>query len=186
MEQNKKDKILNDIAKTALVVGGTFLLYKTVQHGIKYLQQVDSPLVGAQRASILEFNRLDSRFQGQQKLKAIDEFLQKGDSLSNEIALLLISSTFERFISDLHKCSCNTKLDRKKGMMPIVKDLRSNEIIDRDTYDRIKLFVSDIRNPTVHGDFDSINMGVVLKHYNWIKSFMLEYSQKYNRKLRIT
>jgi hypothetical protein len=163
-----KTKAIQYIASAGIALGIAAIGYSYLKRKYSVLQ--------AQKISPRDFGKdtielfliEDKNHDNAQRLSRAFEVLQT----ESDLAGMLAFTAFERHLTEI--CSLRFQAaPPKRGLLNLIKKLRSVNELSREKYESIKAHICDVRNPIFHGDiYCPAKLRDSLK---FIKEFMAEY-----------
>ena len=89
-----------------------------------------------------------------QRIFLVKQYIDRGEAINWEIALLLLFTTLEGFFSDSLKTTSNGQKRTIGAILKYCRSLKPKPIISRAWYDEVMHSTAVIRNKVSHGDFD--------------------------------
>ncbi|MGJ8650801.1 MAG: hypothetical protein ACSHX4_10615 [Opitutaceae bacterium] len=163
-----KRKAIHYIASIAATIGLAAISYTYLKRQYSVLKSQEIAPDAFSSKTIERFLIEDKNHDNAQRLSRAFEFLPT----ENDVAGMLAFTAFERHITEM--CSLRFKADPpKRGLLNLVKKLRSANVLSREKYESIKTHICDVRNPMFHGDVYCPNK--LKASLAFIKEFMAEY-----------
>lgn len=163
-----KIKAIHYIASAGIALGLAAISYAYLKKRYSVLKAQEVVPHDFNKDTIEHFLIEDKNHDNAQRLNRANNLLKT----ENDLAGLLGFTAFERHLSEI--CSHRFKGGLpKRGLLNLVKKLRSVNEISREKYESIKSHICDVRNPLFHGD---VYCPAKLKDsLKFIQEFMDEY-----------
>ncbi|WPJ95255.1 hypothetical protein SH580_17675 [Coraliomargarita algicola] len=163
-----KIKAIHFLATTGIALGIAAISYTYLKRQYSVLKAQEIAPDAFSSKTIERFLIEDKNHDNAQRLSRAFEFLPT----ENDVAGMLAFTAFERHITEI--CSLRFKAEPpKRGLLNLIKKLRSANVLSREKYESIKAHVCDVRNPMFHGDVYCPNK--LKASLAFIKKFMEEY-----------
>lgn len=181
MKKEKPKFGFKEVAKIVVgagaILGGLYLGYNKIKYGQAFLDENipdQSLLPEPMKRCFIEY---DSRKAIEKRLDEIENLLNSSSEVEFEASILLVCATLERLLlKKLHDEAKNViskkkkKMRDHKGMVDVARSLLSYKFIDREEYDQIVGISSNVRNPTVHGQFGKVVTSEALNSFQFLTS----------------
>ena len=89
-----------------------------------------------------------------QRIFLVKQFIDRGEEIYWEIAMLLLFTTLEGFFSDALKTTRNGQKRTIGATLKYCRSLKPEPIISRAWYEKVMHSTAEVRNKVSHGDFD--------------------------------
>jgi hypothetical protein len=89
-----------------------------------------------------------------ERISFVKQYIDRGEEIYWEVAMLLLFTTLEGFFSDSLKTTPNGQKRTIGAILKYCRSLKPEPIISRGWYDKIMQSTTMIRNRVSHGDFD--------------------------------
>lgn len=163
-----KIKAIHYIASAGIALGIAAISYSYLKRKYTVLKAQEVTPDDFSKETIELFLIEDKNHDNAQRLNRAFEFLPLGSDLAGMLAF----TAFERHVAEI--CSLRFKTTPpKRGLLNLIKKLRSVNELSREKYESIKAHICDVRNPIFHGEVycpSKLNASLV-----FIKEFMAEY-----------
>lgn len=140
-----KLKIAHVITTTVLAIGLSALAYHLLSRRYSVLKAQDVAPEDFEKATVERFLIEDKNHDNSQRLKRACELTREDTDLGGFLAF----TTFERHLRTICK-AVFPEMPKDRGLLNLVKKLRSSGILTREHYEKIKFYICDVRNPLIH------------------------------------
>jgi hypothetical protein len=163
-----KIKAIHYLATAGIAIGIAAISYAYLKRKYSVLKAQEVTPHDFSKETIELFLIEDQNHDNAQRLSEAFELLAE----KKDLAGMLAFSTFERHVTEI--CSLRFQAaPPRRGLLNLIKKLRSVNELSRERYESIKTYICDVRNPVVHGGvYCPAKLEASLL---FIKEFMAEY-----------
>lgn len=128
-------------------MGISALAYQLLSRRYSVLKAQDVVPENFEKATLEKFLIEDKNHDNSQRLRRACKLTREDTDLGGFLAF----TTFERHLRSICK-AVFPKMPKDRGLLNLVKKLRSAEILTREHYEKIKFYICDVRNPLIHSE----------------------------------
>ena len=176
---NKKDlfKLLALGAGGTIAIGSIYLIYHYLKNNYGFITEQQLKLEDLPKELIQNIVIYELELTEFKKLELIKEYLYVNQDHHADLAGFLLCTTLENSLKKwMQKIDLRIK---RSGLIPIMKALRSIDIVTREEYENIKYFTEEVRNNLMHGD--KYNRSILKNSFLCIDSFIRRVIMEVNR-----
>lgn len=157
---------------------GVAILVGLVRAGFSILQGIDLASLNPELQKAIQQASVDLGVlqSGGARLERAETLLNANDKISIDQAAMLTCATLEgglRMLSQRNGVPQN--LGEQEGMVDLAQRLKERNLISYDDVSGIKHLVHRVRNPVMHGDFDSFEPSDVRDQIDFTRTFLNKY-----------